>query len=207
MRDIHPWQVGPVSAGLVLVLCVAFLATPVRGKAPDGNVAGCSPRRTMGQTVYVPVYSHIYFGDRPTPFLLTATVLIRNTDPRHSILVWEADYHDSDGKLLQRYLTEPTRLLPLASLRFIVPESDTAGGAGASVLVTWKSSVPVNPPIIESVMIGTRNQQGVSFTSRGQVLDLWTGEPSPPPASAVPPASATAPAPAAASAIAGPSRP
>ncbi|NLI76819.1 MAG: DUF3124 domain-containing protein [Candidatus Riflebacteria bacterium] len=199
MRNIHLCRAGLLA--LVLILCGFSPAAPARGQAPDGDAAGCVPRRAMGQKVYVPVYSHIYFGDRFTPFLLTATVLVRNTDPRHSILVWEADYHDSDGKLLQRYLTEPTRLLPLASLRFIVPESESAGGAGASVLVTWKSSVPVNPPIVESVMIGTRNQQGVSFTSRGQVLDVWSGEPTPPPASAAPLA------PAAAFPPAGPSRP
>jgi len=29
---------------------------------------------------------------------------------------------------------------------------------------------PTNPPIIESVMIGTQSQLGISFTSRGQPL-------------------------------------
>lgn len=30
--------------------------------------------------------------------------------------------------------------------------------------------MPVNPPIIETVMIGTQSQLGISFTSRGQAL-------------------------------------
>lgn len=135
--------------------------------------------RSSGQTVYVAVYSHIYFGDRLSPFLLTATVMVRNTDPHQSIVVETADYFDSDGRRVRALLDQPTRLPPLASLRFVIPESDTAGGAGASVLVRWSATRPANPPLIESVMVGTRNQQGVSFTSRGQVLDLSHASPAP----------------------------
>ena len=125
---------------------------------------------TNSQIVYVPVYSHIFIGDRETPFLLAVNVLIRNTDQNHSIIICSSDYHDSNGNLLKRFLIEPVILRPLATTHFLVPESDEKGGAGANVIVTWKSSIPVNPPIIESVMIGTRSQQGISFTSRGQVL-------------------------------------
>ncbi|MBE9530234.1 MAG: DUF3124 domain-containing protein, partial [Proteobacteria bacterium] len=32
------------------------------------------------------------------------------------------------------------------------------------------SKEPVNPPLIEAIMISTRNQQGVSFISRGQAI-------------------------------------
>ena len=31
-------------------------------------------------------------------------------------------------------------------------------------------NIYVNPPIVETVMIGTQSQQGISFTSRGQVI-------------------------------------
>ncbi len=36
-----------------------------------------------GQSVYVPIYSHIYHGDCDKPFDLTATLSIHNTDPKH----------------------------------------------------------------------------------------------------------------------------
>jgi len=152
---------------LVLAVLVVAVAGPLGAMTP---VLDPAPR-SSGQLVYVPVYSHVYCGDRETEFMLAATVVVRNTDPKHSIIVCSADYHNSEGKLVRRYLTEPTRLLPLASLRFVVPESDTAGGVGASVLVTWKATVPTNVPIIESIMIGTQSQQGISFACRGQVLD------------------------------------
>jgi len=55
-------------------------------------------------------------------------------------------------------------------LRYIIPERDKSGGSGANFIVAWKSKTPVNPPIIESIMIGTQSQQGISFTSRGRVI-------------------------------------
>ena len=58
----------------------------------------------------------------------------------------------------------------MESLRYVIPESDKSGGSGANFIVEWKSDKYVNPPIVESVMIGTQTQQGISFTSRGRVI-------------------------------------
>ncbi|MFZ3045363.1 MAG: DUF3124 domain-containing protein [Desulfatirhabdiaceae bacterium] len=125
---------------------------------------------SKGQTVYVPVYSHIYIGDKERPFYLTATLSFRNTDPRYAITLLTADYHDSEGKLINRYVEKPIQITPRASTRFVVKESDTAGGSGAHFMVRWRSDQSVNLPIVESVMIGTQTQQGISFTSRGQAV-------------------------------------
>jgi len=123
-----------------------------------------------GQTLYVPVYSHIYGGNKERPFHLAVTLSIRNTDKAQSISLVEVDYYDSGGKLLRHYLDKPVELGPMASTRYIVKESDTEGGSGANFLVEWRSAQPVSIPIIESVMIGTQSQQGISFTSRGQMI-------------------------------------
>jgi hypothetical protein len=125
---------------------------------------------SKGQTVYVPVYSHIYSGDREHPFHLAATLSIRNTDPKHAITVLSVDYYDSKGKLLKPYIENPVILKPLATTRYIIKESDKSGGSGANFLVKWKSDVKINAPIIESIMIGTKTQQGISFISRGRVI-------------------------------------
>jgi hypothetical protein len=125
---------------------------------------------SRGQLVYVPIYSHIYYGDREQAFLLTGTLSIRNTDPTQSITLLQADYYDSEGKLVRKYLTRPIILGPMGSTRFIVKSSDTAGGSGANFLVRWKAETEVNLPILEGVMIGASGQQGISFTSRGQAL-------------------------------------
>ncbi|MBU2514104.1 DUF3124 domain-containing protein [bacterium] len=123
-----------------------------------------------GQKIYAPVYSHIYAGNNERPFLLTVTLSIRNTDPKNPIKINVVDYYQSQGKLLEKYLKKPVTLNPLGSLRYIVPERDKTGGSGANFIVEWKSEKYVNPPIVESIMIGTQGQQGISFTSRGQVI-------------------------------------
>lgn len=123
-----------------------------------------------GQTVYVPVYSHIYQGDRESPVYLAVTLSIRNLDPANPITVLYADYHDSKGSLLKNYQKGSVQLPPASSIRYVVAESDKAGGSGAFFRVGWQSECPVHPPILESIMIGTKSQQGISFTSRGKVL-------------------------------------
>ncbi len=132
--------------------------------------AASEPVLSSGQSVYVPVYSHIYSGDREHPFYLAVTLSIRNADPQKTITVLLVDYHDSKGKLVRRYLENPMDLAPLASTHYVIKESDKRGGSGASFIVKWKSDVKVNAPVIESVMIGTKTQQGISFTSRGRVI-------------------------------------
>ncbi len=125
---------------------------------------------TSGQTVYIPVYSHIYQGDRERPVYLAVTLSIRNVDPDNSLTVLYADYHDSKGALLKKYQEKPVLLAPSSSIRHVVAESDKAGGSGAFFRVAWQSERPVNLPILESIMIGTKSQQGISFTSRGQII-------------------------------------
>ena len=76
----------------------------------------------------------------------------------------------SIAKLLKKYIDKPAILNPLESLRYVIPERDKAGGSGANFIVEWKSDKFVNPPIVETIMIGTQSQQGVSFTSRGREI-------------------------------------
>ncbi|MDH3836531.1 MAG: DUF3124 domain-containing protein [Desulfobacteraceae bacterium] len=123
-----------------------------------------------GQTIYVPAYSHIYIGNREQPFFLTVTLSIRNIDPKHQIKITVINYYETQGKLLKKYLEKPVILNPLESLRYIIPESDKAGGSGANFIVEWKSDKLANPPIVESIMISTKSRQGVSFTSRGRAI-------------------------------------
>ncbi len=125
---------------------------------------------SKGQSIYVPAYSHIFISNREQRFLLTVTLSIRNIDTRHPITITSVDYYDTQGRLIKKYLNHTVNLNVLQSIHYIVPQKDDKGGAGANFLVGWKSSVPVNPPIVESVMIGAEGQQGISFTSRGQVI-------------------------------------
>ena len=151
---------------VVLVVIVTALAMPLSSWATD------KIELSMGQTVYVPAYSHIYVGNKEQPFLLTVTLSIRNVDLRRSLTLSAVDYYETQGKLIKKYLAQPTVLGPLESVRFIVPQKDKAGGSGANFIVAWTSQTAINPPLIETVMIGAESQQGISFTSRGQVIEV-----------------------------------
>ncbi len=152
---------------LLLLLAMLTLAT---GSQPQKARAGECPSLREGQTVYVPAYSHIYFGNRERPFLLTVTLSIRNVDPVQPLSLTRIDYYATEGKLIRKYLDRPLTLGPLASIRYVVPQKDEAGGSGANFMVEWRAEKAVNPPLIESVMIGAESQQGISFTSRGQEI-------------------------------------
>ena len=151
------------------VLIVFVLLTLMSGFIT--RTADADMRLYKGQTVYVPVYSHIYSGDREQPFYLAATLSIRNTDTKHAITLMAVDYYDSDGKFLKHYLEKVLPLSAMATKRYVVPESDKSGGSGAKFIIKWQSGEPVAEPLIESVMISTKTQQGISFTSRGRVLE------------------------------------
>ncbi len=147
----------------LVVVCFVFMIA--------GPVPACDkPELSTGQTIYVPAYSHIYSANNEKPFLLTVTLSIRNTDPHNQIRVTRVDYYATQGKLLSEYLDTAIVLGPLESLRYVVPEQDKSGGSGANFIVEWTADKCINPPVVESIMIGTQMQQGVSFTSRGQVI-------------------------------------
>ena len=156
MRVISIW----VKLAIVLLFLFAQGGTNVLADAS----------KTDGQTVYVPVYSHIYSGNRERTLDLAVTLSIRNTNLREAISLTSIDYYDSHGKLVKQYLESSQILGPMASIRYVVKESDTSGGSGANFVVKWNAETSVNPPVIESVMIGTQYQQGISFTSRGQII-------------------------------------
>ncbi len=147
---------------LILISISFFSPQPLHAEEKNGL--------SNGQTIYTPAYSHIYSGNRERPLLLTVTLSIRNIDPVHPIKIISVDYYETQGKLLKKYLDTPATIKPLESLRYIIPEKDKSGGSGANFLVEWKSDKLVNPPIVESIMISTQSQQGISFTSRGRVI-------------------------------------
>ena len=71
------------------------------------------------QAAYVPVYSHIYY-DGGRPYLLEATLSIRNVDPNEAIYVSVADYYDTDGRLSKKMLDRLIKLDPLQTIEFLI---------------------------------------------------------------------------------------
>jgi len=165
-------KITVVLLGIFLTSCGAqegerhAVSPPASGVEPvsaDGD-------QIVGQTIYVPIYSHIYTGNKNRTINLAATLSIRNTDAQHSIQLASARYYGSNGQLLKEYVPRALRLAPMASTDFVVEEYDTSGGAGANFIVEWTASMEVTAPVVEAVMISTASQQGISFVSAGRVL-------------------------------------
>ena len=161
---MKPKNRPPNLVNFLLLILLTGILNPVVSSAEGLQLS-------TGQTVYVPIYSHIYSGIKARPFDLAATLSIRNTNLKSSIFIVSVKYFDSAGKMIKDYLDGPVTLNALASARYIITEDDKAGGSGANFIVIWQSEKSVNPPVIESVMIGTHSGQGISFVSRGQVIE------------------------------------
>ncbi len=152
-----------MAAKIRIITAIAFLLF---------SAAICPAKpHSQGQTIYVPAYSHIYFGNKERPLLLSVTLSIRNIDQKNTMTVTAVEYYQSDGVLVRHFLQEPVKLPPLGSVRYVVNESDNTGGSGANFIVKWQADKKINPPITETVMIGTQSQLGISFSSRGEVIE------------------------------------
>ena len=141
--------------------------TPVSARP---KISGEDGNQIVGQTIYVPIYSHIYTRDKSRVINLSATLSVRNTDAQNPISINSVRYYDTNGALLKVYVDAPFRLAPMASTEFVVAEDDTSGGAGANFIVEWGAGAEVTEPVVEAVMISTASQQGISFVSAGRVI-------------------------------------
>jgi hypothetical protein len=137
---------------------------------PDTLARAARVNLSLGQTLYLPIYSHIHLKTQERTFNLAATVSIRNTDQERPIVLSTIDYIDNSGQTVRRYLKQPRELGPLASTSVVIEESDAAGGLGANFIVEWSATAPVTAPVVESIMISTRSSLGISFTSPARVL-------------------------------------
>lgn len=130
---------------------------------------------TSGQTIYVPAYSEIYF-QRDRTLDLAVTLAIHNTDFEHPIILTSVRYHDTQGQLLREYLDEPQQLGPLASTEFFVDANEQSGGLGTNFIVEWVAEQPVFEPVVEAIMLNTSNNQGISLTTPGRVINQISSE-------------------------------
>ena len=154
-----------IMCSLIALFIVGFLAA--------NSQASSDLKLTKGQTVYVPVYSHIYtryYRDEMIHRDVVTNVSIRNTDPAYSITVVSADVYDSNGELVKNYLPKALQLNPLASTNLLIQTSDLNGSGGVSLILKWRSENFVNEPIVESIILGSCGTHAASFASHGQVI-------------------------------------
>lgn len=151
----------------MLMLCAALLAAPAFAQAPLPPV--------QGQLLYLPIYSHILYGDitsagKPQELLLSAQISIRNADPSSAIRVTSVQYYDGTGKRLKEFATKPVVVPPLGAHEFYVPKSDSSGGTGASMLVRWQSEKAVNPPVVEAIHAEVAGTRALAFVTTGRPI-------------------------------------
>lgn len=164
--------------GLVAIGVTACGTSASRNVNPIANhidqLAAIDLDRTqvsVGQTIYVPIYAHIYHQNRQDQIInLAATLSIRNTDPEHSILITTVRYYDTNGQFIRQYTESAVELPPLASTDVFIQTDDLSGGTGANFMVEWVATQRVYQPVVEAVMVSTASSQGISFVSSGQVL-------------------------------------
>lgn len=116
------------------------------------------------ESFYVPVYSEIYSSTEKMSIQLTVTLSIRNTSTTQNTFIKSVDYYNSKGEKIRNYLSKPIELKPLQAIDFVVTEADKTGGTGANFIVQTASNG--NAPLLQGVMIGTLNQQGISYSTQ-----------------------------------------
>ena len=131
---------------------------------------------SRGQTLYLPVYSHVWHGDRvvegkyPLKNQISALVSIRNTSLKTPIKVTSARYYDTNGKLLKEYLDKPANVNPMGTLELFVERKESAGGSGANFLILWESATLTNAPVVQALHADIKGHQNLIFLTTAQAI-------------------------------------
>lgn len=149
-----------------------LLAGSVTGSAQE------APAVSTGQTLYLPIYSHLYHGDvhpktgKPSETLVSTHVSIRNTDPVAAMKVTSARYYNTAGKLLREFLPKPQTIPPLGTYELYVPRSDSSGGSGANFIIDWSAESRINPPLVEALHADIREARTLLFVTTARAIQL-----------------------------------
>lgn len=154
---------GKSLGGLFLALGIAFMSCAL-------NAQEIRPQ-AKGQTLYLPIYSHMLYGNlgksgKASYVLLSALVSIRNTDTRRPLRVISAKYFDTHGKLLGERVPTAVLLPPLGTLELFVELNDASGGSGANFVVKWEADAPINPPLVEALHANMDGGKAVIFMTQ-----------------------------------------
>ena len=153
-------------AGLAKLLAGCVLSSALLCQAETGG-----RQASQGQTLYLPVYSHMLYGNlgkrgTASSVLLSALVSIRNTDPRRSMRLLSAKYYDTAGRLIGERVSAPLLLPPLGTHELFVELNDASGGSGANFVLRWAADQAINPPLVEALHANMDGGKAVIFTTQ-----------------------------------------
>jgi hypothetical protein len=145
-----------------VIACLVLLAATARAQN--------EPPLSTGQTLYLPIYSHIYHGDldksgKPHETLVSTHISLRNVDPRQPVRILSARYFDTQGRPVREFLNAPQVIPPLGTHELYVPRTDSSGGSGANFLIVWTADVPVNPLLVEGLHADIREARTLVFVT------------------------------------------
>ena len=126
---------------------------------------------TKSQTLYLPIYSHMLYGNigksgKASNAQLSALVSIRNTDGKRPLRILSARYYDTQGKLLAERVATPVTLAPYGTLELFIELNDASGGSGANFVIKWDAEQAINPPLVESLHANMDGGKAVIFMTQ-----------------------------------------
>jgi hypothetical protein len=163
-----------VSSAALLVGIVSLwglMAGPTAGQAADPSAAA-----TRGELLYLPIYSSIFYENGQRTLEMAATLSIHNVNPDRQITIQRADYFDTSGRLLKRYVDKTLVLGPLQTTNIVIEKSDKSGGTGANFLVEWQAAGDASSPLVEAVMVNAASNLGIAFTTQAKVVRQLAGK-------------------------------
>ncbi len=154
---------------VVLTLVFALLGQSTAAMAQEARQA------SKGQSLYLPVYSHMLYGNlgskgKSSQVLLSTLVSIRNTDQRRPLRLLSAKYYDTAGKLLAERVPMPLTIPPLGTHELFVELNDATGGSGANFIIRWDADQPISPPLVEGLHANMDGGKAVIFMTQSVPL-------------------------------------
>ncbi|HEY6095432.1 MAG TPA: DUF3124 domain-containing protein [Gallionellaceae bacterium] len=141
-----------------------------------GNTRAEDAPLSRGQTLYLPIYSHIWHGDvnqargEPMRSNLSALVSIRNTSLKTPLRLLSARYYNTEGKLLKEFIASPRSIPPMGTVELFIEKSESEGGSGANFIIQWEAATATNPPVVEAVHIDNQASRPYSFVTTARVI-------------------------------------
>lgn len=126
---------------------------------------------SKGQSLYLPIYSHMLYGNlgksgKASQVLLSTLVSIRNTDSKRPLRIHSARYYDTNGKLLGERVATPMQIQALGTLELFVELNDASGGSGANFIIKWEADGSINPPLVEGLHVNMDGGKAVIFMTQ-----------------------------------------
>lgn len=153
----------------LLIVMAAMVFQGHAASAEDGNLSA-------GQTLYLPIYSHIWHGDRvinkryPLKTPVSVLVSIRNTNLKTPIRLDSARYFDTGGKLLKQLVVSPIMIEPLGTHELFIEKQETQGGSGANLVIQWDAETAANAPIVEAIHAEIKGHSTFTFVTKAHPI-------------------------------------